>query len=66
MVAASKPVLSHRALKWAMVATAGPITGPLALEALRNAEKGDWVAAVGYAATVPCAWYLLTSLAVLL
>ena len=66
MVAASKPVLSRQALKWAMIAMAGPITGPLALEALRNAEKGDWIAAVAYAVTVPCAWCLLTSLAVML
>lgn len=55
---------TSRPLRWALAAALGPLTGPLALQALRHARAGDRVAAWAYMAAIPCVWLDLTLLAI--
>lgn len=37
----------------------GPFTATFTREAIAHAERGDWIGAAAYGATVPCVMFLL-------
>jgi hypothetical protein len=51
--------VNSRTFKWVLLLGGGPVTGPLALLALRNAQAGDRLAAAGYCLTIPSAWMIM-------
>lgn len=56
---------TDRLARWTFAAALGPLTGPLALQALAYYRAGDRVAAFAYAACIPAVWLHLSTLAVL-
>jgi hypothetical protein len=54
---------ASRPLRWALAVALGPLTGPLALQALAHARAGDRLGAIAYLATIPSVWVSLTVLA---
>jgi hypothetical protein len=50
-------------IRWALAASLGPLTGPLALRALACAREGDQLGAWAYAATIPAVWVHLSLVA---
>ena len=53
-----------RPLRWAFALALGPLTGPLALQALAYARAGDRLGAAAYLASIPAVWLFLSVLAV--
>lgn len=56
-------LLSARAARFALAAALGPLTGPLALQALAYARDGDRLGALAYAVAIPAVWLQLGTLA---
>jgi hypothetical protein len=55
---------ASRPLRWALAVALGPLTGPLALQALAYARAGDRMGAIAYLAAIPAVWVYLSILAV--
>lgn len=56
-------LVASRPVRWAFAVALGPLTGPLALQAVACARTGDRLGAVAYLATIPSVWLSLTVLA---
>jgi hypothetical protein len=54
-----------RLFRWSLAAAFGPLTGPLALQAVHYARQGDRLAALAYACAIPAVWLHLSVLAAL-
>jgi hypothetical protein len=54
---------ASRPARWAFAAALGPLTGPLALQALACARAGDRLGAAAYLVSIPAVWVNLSTLA---